>query len=123
MTTVAYLACIASALSIAVSAPAGYLPGTDLHAIRAVKADKYVQKCKQFAKQIKDGRLITDPGFETFRELWQGVENAADLAEIQGREVWSVVGFRTRLLSDVLKEYTDKVSEERDLIIKHYSTK
>ena len=74
-------------MTVAVSMPLGYVPGTDLHAIRELKAAEYVKTCQRLAASIRRGKIVTDPGFEKFRELWQNLENAIDVAEIHEREV------------------------------------
>ena len=123
MASILYLAGIASAMTVAVSMPLGYVPGTDLHAIRELKAAEYVKTCQRLAASIRRGKIVTDPGFEKFRELWQNLENAIDVAEIHEREVWSVAHFRRKDLSTVLRDYVRRADEERDLIVRQYTTK
>lgn len=123
MASVLYLAGIASALTIAISMPMGYVPGTDLHAIRELRAADYVKTCARLASSIRRGQIVTDPGFEKFRALWQNIENAIDVSEIHEREVWSVVHFRRKDLSAVLRDYVRRADEDRDLIVRQYTKK
>jgi hypothetical protein len=118
-----YVAGIASALTVAISMPLGYVPGTDLHAIKELKAAEYVKTCRRLAGAIKRGKIVTDPGFESFRELWQKLEKSIAIADIDEQEVWSVAAFRRKYLSDVLEDYISRVDEERDLIVRQYMGK
>jgi hypothetical protein len=107
---------------VAVSAPFGYLPGTDLYYIRKHKADQYVKKVKYLANEINKGRIVTDVGFENFRELFQNIEKVIDTdTETVARRVKDLG--RKVTVAKVLFDYTERVKDDRDLIIRHYSVK
>jgi hypothetical protein len=82
-----------------------------------------VKTCRRLAGAIKRGKIVTDPGFESFRELWQKLEKSIAIADIDEQEVWSVAAFRRKFLSDVLEDYISRVDEERDLIVRQYMGK
>ena len=115
------LLCLASFV-VSVSAPVGYLPGTDLYYIRAYKADEYVKKVRYLANEINKGRIVTDVGFENFRELFQNIEKVIDTdTETVARKVTDLG--RKVTVAKVLFDYTERVRDDRDLIIRHYSVK
>jgi len=106
---------------VAVSTPLGYMPGTDLYYIRKHKADLYVKKVNYLAGEINNGRIVTDVGFENFRELFQGVEKVIDT---DTTEAWKTNDLGRKVtVAKVIFDYTERVRENRDLIIRHYSVK
>lgn len=115
------LLCLASFV-VSVSAPLGYLPGTDLYYIRLYKADQYVKKVKYLAGEINKGRIVTDVGFENFRELFQNIEKVIDTDT--DTVAWKVKDLGRKVtVAKVLFDYTERVRDDRDLIIRHYSVK
>ena len=107
---------------VAVSTPLGYMPGTDLYYIRKHKADLYVKKVKYLANEINKGRIVTDVGFENFRELFQNIEKVIDTdTDTVARKVTDLG--RKVTVAKVLFDYTERVRDDRDLIIRHYSVK
>ncbi|AUT19155.1 hypothetical protein DSLPV1_184 [Dishui lake phycodnavirus 1] len=113
--------CLASFV-VGVSAPFGYLPGTDLYYIRKYKADQYVKKVKYLANEINKGRIVTDVGFENFRELFQNIEKVIDTDTES--VAWRVKDLGRKVtVAKVLFDYTERVKDDRDLIIRHYSIK
>ena len=115
------LLCLASFV-VSVSAPLGYLPGTDLYYIRTYKADEYVKKVRYLANEINKGRIVTDVGFENFRELFQNIEKVIDTdTDTVARKVTDLG--RKVTVAKVLFDYTERVRDDRDLIIRHYSIK
>jgi hypothetical protein len=115
------LLCLASFV-VSVSAPLGYLPGTDLYYIRTHKADEYVKKVRYLANEINKGRIVTDVGFENFRELFQNIEKVIDTdTDTVARKVTDLG--RKVTVAKVLFDYTERVRDDRDLIIRHYSVK
>jgi hypothetical protein len=115
------LLCLASFV-VSVSAPLGYLPGTDLYYIRTYKADEYVKKVRYLANEINKGRIVTDVGFENFRELFQNIEKVIDTdTDTVARKVTDLG--RKVTVAKVLFDYTERVRDDRDLIIRHYSVK
>lgn len=115
------LLCMASFV-VTISAPFGYLPGTDLYYIRKYKADQYVKKVKYLAGEINKGRIVTDVGFENFRELFQNIEKVIDTDT--ETVAWKIKDLGRKVtVAKVLFDYTERVREQRDLIIRHYSVK
>lgn len=115
------LLCLAS-MVVTISAPFGYLPGTDLYYIKKYKADKYVKKVKYLAGEINKGRIVTDVGFENFRELFQNIEKVIDTDT--ETVAWKIKDLGRKVtVAKVLFDYTERVRDDRDLIIRHYSVK
>lgn len=115
-----YMVCLIAVAILAVSTPLGYTPGTDLYVVREYQADKYEKMTKKYAKQIREGRIITDAGYERFRSLWQRLEEAIATEE---EEVWSVFKFKKVTIAQVLGGYMQGVEDDKDLIIRNYMVK
>jgi hypothetical protein len=102
------------------SFPFGFVPGTDLYAIRQYKCVDYLKKTKAFADRVRAGFIITDVGFENWRTLWQGIEEGIDR---DFDPVFALRGLTKKTTSQVLRKYVERGESDRDVILQHYSHK
>jgi len=107
-------------LVLSVSLPAGYVPGTDVYVIRESEADVFRATVQNFAQKVKDGMIITDTGYSKFKEMDDAI---MERIATDRTKVLSVKTLRVVTTSDVLREYTADLVDDRNLIVLNYSSK